>query len=654
MRLIEFKLNNIKEFPQKLKELLDKQLKEIDNLVNSDKKDYKEILKPIQDLDSQLEIFFTPLSHLNSVNNSKETQKAYEESIPQISRFQTQIAQNEKLFQKIKDMTSNDIEENKVIKNSIRDFKLSGALLPKDKKKELEEINIRLSELSNQFSQNLLNANNSYELIIKNPRDIEGIPDSDLELAKFEKDGETLYKFTLQIPSYLAYMTYGINRAYREELYRAYTTRAPENSKIIDEILQLRDREAKILGFDNYAQLSIETKDAPSDRDVIDFLEELAKLAKPQAKKELEELKEFAKREDNIAYLEPFDVAYYSEKLKKSLFDFDENMTKPYFKQDRVVEGMLNIVSKLFGIDFKLTTITPTWHEKVRVFDIYKDNKLLGRIYFDLESRKDKRSGAWMNNWQTHFIDSKGEEKLPVVFVVANFSPSTNKTPSLLRHSDVVTLFHEMGHAIHHLFSKCHEHAVSGVNGTAWDVVEFPSQFLENFAYEEEILKEFAFDYRDDTPMSEELIKKIKDSKNFQSALGILRQVEFSLFDMLLHQKLYQGDEVQALLDKVREKTSLLKVPKYNKFQNGFGHIFSGGYSAGYYSYKWAEVLSADAFFECFNENGELDREKLDGYYEFILSRGSSEDMNQLYFKWLGRKAKVESLLRLYNIQKDK
>jgi len=649
MQFTEFKVNNLEEFPKELEELLAKQLQTIDEITNSDKNSYQEVLKPMQDLDNELELFFTPLSHLNSVNNSPKTKKAYEESLPQLSKFSSQISQNEKLFEKIKNITSNDLEEKKVIDNNVRDFVLSGAELPIEQKKELEEINIKLSELSNNFFQNLLDANNSYELIIEDEKDVIGIPDSDLALAQTQIDNKTVYKFTLQIPSYLAYMTYGVNRGYREELYRAYSSRAPQNADIIDEMLSLRDKEAKILGFDNYTDLSLATKDAPSPSTVIEFLEKLASLAKPQAIKELDELKAFAKEEDDISNLQPFDVAFYSEKLKKVKFEFDENMTKPYFEQSRVLNGLLSVVSGLFGVEFKPSN-TPIWHEKVKAFDIYKDSKVSGRIYFDLEARKEKRGGAWMNNWQTHFVDSQGEKHLPVVFIVCNFPASTDENPSLLRHDDVVTLFHEMGHGIHHLFSKCQQHAVSGVNGTAWDVVEFPSQFLENFAYEKEILKEFAFHYENGETMSNELLDKIKDSKNFQSALGILRQVEFSLFDIKLHQKLYQGDEVQSLLDDIRKTTALLPVPSYNKFQNGFGHIFSGGYSAGYYSYKWAEVLSADAFFECLDDDGSFNQEKADGYYKFILSRGSSEDMNALYHKWLGRDAKVESLLKLYGI----
>ena len=314
-----------------------------------------------------------------------------------------------------------------------------------------------------------------------------------------------------------------------------------------------------------------------------------------------------------------------------------------------MLSGLLNIISELFDVTFAPADV-PVWHSCVKPFDIFESGTLSGRIYFDLEARKEKRGGAWMNDWETHYEDSKGKRHLPSAFVVCNFSPTTDTAPSLLRHDDVVTLFHEMGHAIHHLFSKCQERSVSGINGVAWDVVEFPSQFLENFAYETAILKRFGFHYKSGEPISEALIIKIKETKNYQAALAILRQVEFSLFDFTLHQGLYQGDEVQALLDNIREKTSLLPAPKYNKFQHGFAHIFAGGYAAGYYSYKWAEVLSADAFFECIDEEDGFHKTKAQGYKAYILANGGSKEMSELYKAWLGRKAEVENLLRLYEI----
>jgi oligopeptidase A len=535
------------------------------------------------------------------------------------------------------------------VKNEVRDFVLSGVKLPEKQKKRMEEISLQLSELSNNFSQNLLDATNAYELIIKDEKDVAGMPQTDIDAAKEELDGKTVYKFTLQIPSYLAYMTYGPNREYRKELSKAYSTRAPQNAEVIDQILALKQEKATLLGFENYAAYALVTRDADSQDEVLDFLNALADAALPQAKEELEELKAYAKKIDDIDDFASYDMGYYSEKLKKEKFDFDDTMTKPYFEQEKVLNGMLEIVSELFGVTFKPVDV-PTWHECVKPFDIYENGILSGRIYFDLDARKEKRGGAWMNDWETHFTDTNDQQHLASAFVVCNFAPKSEKTPSLLRHDDVVTLFHEMGHAIHHLFGKCHERSVSGINGVAWDVVEFPSQFLENFAYETAILKRFGFHHETGEPISEALMAKIKETKNFQAALGILRQVEFSLFDFELHQKLYQGEEIQTLLDRIREKTSLLKPPSYNKFQHGFAHIFAGGYAAGYYSYKWAEVLSADAFFECLDEKEGFNKARAKGYKEIILANGGAKEMSELYREWLGRKAKVESLIKLYEI----
>jgi len=645
----EFKINNLEEFPKALEDLLNRQRKQIDEITKKSDNSYEKILKPLQDMDEELGLFFTPLSHLNSVMNSEETQKAYEASIPLLSKFSSEIAQNEALFHQIEKIFVKDTEAKTVVKNEIRDFVLSGAKLPQKEKKRMEEISLKLSELSNSFSQNLLNATNAYELIIKDEKDVAGMPQNDIDAAKEEIDGKTVYKFTLQIPSYLAYMTYGPNRQYRKELSKAYSTRAPENAKVIDQILALKQEKAKLLGFENYAEYALVTRDANSQEEVLDFLNALADAALPQAKEELEELKVYANKLDGIEDFAGYDMGYYSEKLKKEKFNFDDTMTKPYFEQEKVLSGMLDIVSELFGVTFKPTDV-PTWHNCVKPFDIYENGTLSGRIYFDLDARKEKRGGAWMNDWETHFTDANDQQHLASAFVVCNFSPKSEKTPSLLRHDDVVTLFHEMGHAIHHLFGKCHERSVSGINGVAWDVVEFPSQFLENFAYETAILKRFGFHYETGEPISETLMEKIKETKNFQAALGILRQVEFSLFDFELHQKLYQGEEVQVLLDHIREKTSLLKPPSYNKFQHGFAHIFAGGYAAGYYSYKWAEVLSADAFFECLDEKEGFNKARAKGYKEIILANGGAREMSELYREWLGRKAKVESLIKLYEI----
>ncbi len=644
-----FHIDNLENFPKELDILLNQQRTIIDTITKSDDISYDKVLKPLQDLDEELGLFFTPLSHLNSVMNSEETQKAYEESLPLLSKFGSEMAQNVALFKKIEQIKADEEEARTVVKHDIRDFVLSGVNLPEQEKKRIEEISLKLSELSNNFSQNLLDASNDYELIIENAKDVEGMPLSDIDAAKEEVKGKTIYKFTLQIPSYLAYMTYGPNRAYRKELSHAYSTRAPKNADVIDQILALKNEKSKLLGFTSYAQYALETRDASKEEDVIDFLNDLANAALPQAKNELSELKAFALKTDGIKELAGYDVGYYSEKLKKEKFNFDDTMSKPYFEQNKVLKGLLDIVSELFEVTFKAADV-PTWHDCVKPFDIFHDDKLSGRIYFDLEARKEKRGGAWMNDWETHYVDAEGKKHLASAFIVCNFSPTTKTTPSLLRHDDVVTLFHEMGHAIHHLFGTCSERSVSGINGVAWDVVEFPSQFLENFAYEAAILKRFGFHYESAKPISTELMSKIKETKNYQAALGILRQVEFSLFDFTLHQGLYQGEEVQDLLDGIREKTSLLPTARHNKFQHGFAHIFAGGYAAGYYSYKWAEVLSADAFFSCLNEESGFDKNAAKGYKEYILANGGAKEMSELYQEWLGRKADVKSLIKLYEI----
>jgi oligopeptidase A len=642
----KFEVGDLESFPKRLKELLESHEKEISKIANSKEKDFT-LAKRVDELEEERDLFFTPLSHLNSVLNSKKTQKAYEESIPIISKFYTKLGQNKKLYEKLKELKPKNSVQRKLLEDQIKDFELLGVNLSKEKKKRLQEIDEKLSELSNQFSQNLLDATNSWEMIIEEEKDIKGIPQSDLEVAKFEEDGKVKWRFTLQIPSYLAYITYGPNRSLREKIYKAYTTRAPQNSEIIDEILALRDEKAKILGFKNYASLALEKRDAKDEKRVLDFLWALVDESKKEAKKEFLELEEFAKRVDNIEKLEAYDVAYYQEKLKKEKFDFDENDTKPYFEQKRVVEGLFEILNELFEMEFKKVDIQ-TYLEEVEVWEIEKDGKKVARLYLDLEARKDKRGGAWMHNWESFFVDSKNNTHLPSAFVVCNFPKASKNYPSLLRHSDVVTLFHEIGHAIHHIFSKVPERSLSGVNGVAWDSVEFPSQFLENFAFEEAILERFAYHYKTKEKMPKELIKKIKQSKNFFWAMGMLRQLEFGLFDFILHQKLYQKEEVQELLDQIREKVSILKPPSYNKFQNGFSHIFAGGYAAGYYSYKWAEVFSADAFFECLGKNGEFKKEKALGYLEHILEKGATKQMSQLYKEWLGREPNVRSLIKLY------
>jgi len=641
---------NLETFIDELKELLQINKKQIEQLLTQEVKSFHSFVKPMQLMEEQLEQFFTPLSHINAVNNSEATQVVYTESLPLITEYSTQLSQNLDIYNAYKKILSEEeeslnFEQKRVLQLNIEHFEQSGAHLDKETKKRLEEINLKLSECSNEFSQNLLNATNSFEYIITDEKDIEGLPASEIENAKeVSEEGIVSYKFTLQMPSYIAYMTYGKNEKIREKLYKAYVTRAPENGKIIEEILQLKDEMSKLLGFENYVAYSLSSKMAKDEKSVINFLEDLLNNSQKQAHKELQELQAIAPKK-----LESFDTAYYGEILKKAQYDIDEEEYRPYFEQKSVVEGMFLFLEKLFQLEFKQVN-EKLWHEKAFAYDVYSNSQLKARILFDLEARESKRGGAWMHNWQSHHIDAQGEEQLASAFVVCNFPPSSKSSPSLLRHDDVVTLFHEMGHTLHHVLSEVNENEVSGVNGVEWDAVEFPSQFLENFAYEPKVLKIFATHYESGESIPDVMIEKLVKSKNFLSAMGMLRQLEFSLFDMQVHNAPYTQEQVQNILDTIRKKSALIPTPSYNKFQNGFAHIFAGGYAAGYYSYKWAEVLSADTFYQVVDE-GIFDAPTAQKYLETILYRGGSKSMSKLFEELMGREADTDQLLRLNGIE---
>ena len=644
---LEFKVD-LENFIDELNIKIQENNKRVEELLKIENKTFLNFVKPLQMMEEYLDQFFTPLSHINSVNNTQKTQKIYADSLPIITEYSTKLSQNIDIYRAYKEIQKSkkeilNYEQKRVLELNILHFELSGAHLDEKTKQRLQEINIRKSELSNNFSQNLLDATNAYEYIITDEKDVQGIPSSDLNSARFEDNGLTKYKFTLQMPSYIAYMTYGKNPNIREELYRAYVTRAPENAEIIDELLLLKNEMSRLLGFNNYAEYSLASKMAEKESDVLSFLDSLLKNSKSQAKEELKEVQKMAYKP-----LKSFDTAYYSELLKKEKYNIDEELYRPYFEQKSVVEGMFTFLNKLFGIRFEKTD-EKLWDEKAFSYDLHVEDKLTARLYLDLEARESKRGGAWMHNFQTHCKDEDNNEQLASAFIVCNFPPSTNDNPSLLRHDDVVTLFHEMGHAIHHMLSSVDENEVSGVNGVEWDAVEFPSQFLENFAYEPSVLKLFATHYETGEVIPDEMIEKLVKSKNFLSASGMLRQLEFSIFDFKLHTKVYQGDEVQNLLDSIREETSLIKTPSYNKFQNGFSHIFAGGYAAGYYSYKWAEVLSADAFFKVVDE-GIFNSETAKKYLQVILKGGGAKSMSDLFKELMGREANPDSLLRLNGI----
>ena len=633
---------NLQEIETNVQTLIDENYVAIEALLEKEPT-YKNFVKPFEEMEDALELEFTQISNLNSVNNSEESQERYAALLPIITEYSTRVSQDERLYdayKKIKTTYHDSLteEQNKVLDDSILGFKLSGSDLDDEKKARLAEISLRLSDLSNNFSQNVLDATNAYELIITDEKDVEGIPESDKAAAKCEEG----YKFTLQMPSYIAYMTYGSNSSLRETLYHKYVTRAPENADIIDEMLALKYEKSKILGFDSYAAYSLATKMANETTEVISFLEELAHKSKDQAQKEFQELESFAG-----VTLNSWDMAYYAEKLRLEKYDLDEEEYRPYFEKNSVVDGLFTFLDDVFGMKFEKVDIA-LWDEKAVAYDIIEEGEVIARIYLDLEARASKRGGAWMHNWQSHHIDVDGDEVKASAFVVCNFPPSSKENPSLLRHSDVVTLFHEMGHAIHHLLSKTSESFVSGVNGVEWDAVEFPSQFLEEFAYEKSVLRTFAIHTETKEVISDVMIQRLKDAKNFQSAMAMLRQVEFALFDFKLHSNLYQGSEVQGLLDDVREEVSVHIPPSYNKFQNSFSHIFAGGYAAGYYSYKWAEVLSSDAFMELI-ESG-FDEKLTKSYKENILYRGGSDSMKNLFQDFLGREPKVDNLLKISGI----
>jgi len=646
-QFLQFEIN-LDNFIEELQKRLAANEEKVEELLQQNEKSFENFVKPLQMMDEYLGHFFTPLSHINSVSNTEQTQKVYTDALPIITEYSTKISQNLDIYKAYKEIFSTQKEnlnfaQKRVLELNIEHFEHSGAHLDDLTKARLQEINIQKSELSNQFSQNLLDATNEYEYIITDPKDIEGLPQSDIENAKFEDDGVTKYKFTLQMPSYIAYMTYGSNREIRETLYKAYVTRAPQNGEIIDKLLELKNEMSQLLGFENYASYSLASKMAKDSDEVLGFLNKLIADSHDQAKLELKELQEIAP-----ISLESFDSAYYSEILKKKKYDIDEEEYRPYFEQNSVVDGTFSFLESLFGIRFEEQS-EELWDPKAKSFHLYVNEQLSAKLYLDLEARKGKRGGAWMHNWQAHCRDEKGDEQLASAFIVCNFPPSSEETASLLRHDDVVTFFHEMGHAIHHLLSDVDENEVSGVNGVEWDAVEFPSQLLENFAYEPKVLQLFAKHYQNGEVINDEMIQKLVKSKNFLSASSMLRQLEFSLFDFTLHMKVYQGQEVQDLLDSIREKTALIQTPSYNKFQNGFSHIFAGGYAAGYYSYKWAEVLSADTFYTIIDE-GIFNSHTAKKYREIVLRGGGSKSMSILFNELMDRDPDPSKLLRLNGI----
>ena len=643
-----FPMDCLKNAKENLERLIENNITAAKKLASQKDKSYLSFMKPFMELEQKINEFITPIAHLNSVCDSSESREAFSACLPLLSEYSTSMSQSKELYEAVlevsrqKNLTPAQI---KTINDHILAFRLGGVHLPEDKKNRLKYINSRLSELSDSFSKNLLDATNAYEIILDTDEYIKNMPESDKAAAKTDKG----WRFTLQAPSYIAFMTYCHNRELREQTYKAYMTRAENNTPIIEETLKLRHEKAEILGFKNYAELINETMSCPSVDNVNLFLDNLAKKGKPFAQKELEEIKEFALNKGYTS-VESYDTAYLSNLIKLEKLKFDEEAYRPYFEKEQVVNGLFEFLHELFNIDFSQVKDTPLWHETVRCYDLYNSSdQAFARLYLDLEARPEKRGGAWMNNWHTGRIDDKGNKCLPTAFIVANFPTSAPDRPSFLRHDDVNTLFHEAGHAMHHLMSQVDEADVSGINGVEWDAVEFPSQFLENFSYEPGVLSLFARHYETGEPISDEMIDMLVKNRNFQSGMFLVRQLEFAIFDMAIHEKPYTAQEVSTILAETRKKTAVIFPPEYTKFENGFSHIFAGGYAAGYYSYKWAEMLSADAYL-AFSKAGVFDKQLADSFMNNILSKGGSAKMSELFEQFIGRKPDENKLLELIGI----
>jgi oligopeptidase A len=644
--------------------LLQQNREEIHRLLETvGKPDWASFVEPIEKLDDRLNRAWSPVSHMNSVVNSNELREAYNACLPKLSAYATEMGQNGDLYRTYKAVLENDrsldAAQKKMLENILRDFHLSGVDLPPAQKQRYKEISERLSTLTSKFSENLLDATHAWTKQITVVTELAGLPESALDLAKQTAEQREMegWLLTLEFPSYYPVMTYADNRELRYELYRAYSTRASDqgpnageydNSVLMDEILALRHEQALLLGFSNYAERSLAKKMAESPQQVLDFLNDLARRSKPQAEQEFSELEEWARDEHGLDRLEAWDVAYYSEKLRQKRYNISQEELKPYFPQHMVVQGMFDVVSRLFDIHIVQTDGVDTWHPDVLFYEIRdRDNgDLIGQFYLDLYARPKKRGGAWMDECAVRFR-STDHLQTPVAYLTCNFSPPVGDKPALLTHDEVETLFHEFGHGLHHMLTRIDYPGVAGINGVAWDAVELPSQIMENWCWEREALEVVSGHYETDEEIPDDLYERMIAAKNFQSAMQMMRQLEFALFDFRLHMEFDpdKGARVLEFAESVREQVSVVRPPEWNRFAHGFSHIFAGGYAAGYYSYKWAEVLSADAF-SLFEEKGVFNQEVGRAFRENILEKGGSADPMDLFVAFRGRKPDVEPLLR--------
>ncbi|MDK2595949.1 oligopeptidase A [Pseudoalteromonas obscura] len=637
----------------------------IDKVLEQPQCTWQNFVQPLEEADDKLSKMWSPVSHMHSVVNNEELRKAYDECLPLISEYSTYVGQHQGLYkaylslQQSDDFADLSTAQQKTITNALRDFKLSGIALDDAGQKRYGEISAKLSELGAKFGNNVMDATQAWHLHVTDEADLGGLPESALALAAHTAQAKELegWVFTLDIPSYLPIMTYADNRSLREQMYRAFVTRASDqgpnanefdNSEIMSEALALRHELAQLLGFESYANKSLATKMAETPAQVFEFLNDLAKKSKPQAQQEVDELRAFAQKEHQVEQLEAWDYGYYGEKLKQAKYAISDELLRPYFPADRVLSGLFETVNRLFGIKVSEVNNFDSYHEDVRFFAIHdKTGELRGHFYLDLYAREHKRGGAWMDDCMGRRTLTDGTLQTPVAYLVCNFNKAVGDKPALFTHNEVTTLFHEFGHGIHHMLTQIDAPAVAGINGVAWDAVELPSQFLENWCYEEEALSFISGHYDTGEPLPKELLDKLLAAKNYQSAMQMLRQIEFSLFDFHIHADYQQGEacQIQARLDQVRAQIAIIKAPEFNRFQHSFSHIFAGGYSAGYYSYKWAEVLSADAYSR-FEEEGIFNSQTGREFMENILEMGGSEEPMVLFQRFRGRAPQVDALLR--------
>lgn len=610
-----------------LSKILEENRQAIEKLLAQEDYTWSNFIAPMEDLEDRIQRAYAPVSHMNSVVNTPEIRDAYNEMLPKISQYSTELGQNKALFdayQSIKD--SDDFDgldqaQRKSIENALRDFKLSGIDLPDEEKARFAEISSKLSALSSQFSDNVLDATMGWEKLIEDEGLLAGLPQSALDQAsqlasQHDKSG---YLFTLDFPSYFPLITYADNEALRREVYEAFTTRASDqgpnagkwdNTQNMQEIMTLRTELANLLGFKNYAEVSLAPKMANDTEQVLNFLRELATKSKPKAEKEFAEICEFALREYQASEVNAWDVPYYAEKLKEEKFSISEEDLKEYFPAPTVIDGMFEVVRRLYDIEVKQVTDIVTWHEDVRTYNVLKDGEIIARFYLDLYARQNKRGGAWMADCRIRRLDSAGSLQLPVAFLTCNFGGPVGDKPALLTHNEVVTLFHEFGHGLHHMLTKISCGSVSGISGVSWDAVELPSQFMENWCWEAEALAFISGHFESGESLPKDMLDKMLAAKTYQAAMMTVRQLELAMFDFRLHVEFdaAEADQLQKILNEVRRDVAVLAAPEKNRFQHGFSHIFGGGYAAGYYSYKWAEVLSADAFAR-FKEEGIFNRQ---------------------------------------------